>query len=106
VRTMLDDAPSTKPPTPETWKGGALPGREMHVCYRIFDPEDNLLYVGLSSNLNQRMRQHWWDWLHAVTLHPVIEWTTFTSRKEAQTCEQIMIGFLRPPFNSAGCGHV
>jgi hypothetical protein len=71
-----------------------------HV-YKAADINGELLYVGITCDLKQRMSQHkresaWWS-KHAIITHE-----TFPSRSEALTVESFLIETCDPPYNIAG----
>ena len=71
-----------------------------HV-YKAADINGELLYVGITCDLKQRLSQHkresaWWS------KHSTITHETFPSRSEALTVESLLIETCDPPYNIAG----
>lgn len=72
--------------------------------YRIYDPTDRLIYVGATTNLDQRINCHrtqaWWYRLaHRLEVEP------HGSVAEAFAAEKQAIHSERPAFNGKGCGN-
>lgn len=74
------------------------PGRT--ALYRLYDASDQLLYVGITNNLERRWREHRRDrrdtWWPDVT-HKVIEW--LPSRRAAQAVERQVVQAEKPVYN-------
>src|SRR5918992_405731 len=71
---------------------------EHHHVYRCFDGEDRLLYVGLSSKVRYRLRDHsrntpWWGDVARINL------TRFDSAFDASRAEAIAITDENPLHN-------
>ena len=71
------------------------------TCYRYFDSEGRLLYIGITKNLFDRQDAHqrtqpWWNEIAAASF------THFDSRDEALAYEARMIGIEFPKYNKAG----
>lgn len=70
----------------------------MNTVYRMFDENDELLYVGITANLPGRLAQHraekpWW------TLVARIELRHLDSRREALDSERYLIVTEKPLWN-------
>lgn len=69
------------------------------LIYRFFDSDDRLLYVGVTTNFQQRMlahrRQPWWPFVDRWTIDEV-------THGEAYAREARAIADERPFFNVAG----
>lgn len=65
--------------------------------YRFFGDSGDLLYVGITANLADRLTDHqdkrWWPEVASMTLEP------FTSRKAAAEAERAAIGAEAPRYN-------
>ena len=61
--------------------------------------EHQLLYVGVTSDLSSRLRQHFTDkqWAPLIGL---AEWHAFASRSEAEFAESTVISYDKPLFNT------
>lgn len=61
--------------------------------------EHQLLYVGVTSDLSSRLRQHFADkqWAPLIGL---AEWYAFASRSEAELAESNVISYEKPLFNT------
>ncbi|MGX1220369.1 GntR family transcriptional regulator [Streptomyces ambofaciens] len=71
---------------------------ERTALYRLYDADDQLLYVGISSDPPSRMQQHasdklWWP----EVAHHTITW--LTSRSEALAAERAAINSEHPCYN-------
>jgi len=71
-----------------------------HV-YKAADGDGEVLYVGITCDMKQRMSQHkresaWWS------KHSTITHETYPSRSEALTVESMLIETFDPPYNIAG----
>lgn len=71
------------------------------TCYRYFDKDGQLLYIGITKNLLERQNQHsrtqdWWPEVSSATF------THFETREEAAQYELQMIGMEFPMHNKAG----
>ena len=71
------------------------------TCYRYFDSEGRLLYIGITKNLFDRQDAHqrtqpWWNEIAAASF------THFDTRDEALAYEARMIGIEFPKYNKAG----
>jgi predicted GIY-YIG superfamily endonuclease len=69
-----------------------------HTLYRLFDPEDNLLYVGITFMPGHRLETHrreryWWPDVVRT------EFETFQDRKSAQAAERLAIRSEHPRYN-------
>lgn len=76
---------------------------ERTALYRLYDAEHDLLYIGISAQLEKRFREHehsrtWWHCVKYVDL------TWFDSFPEARKAEKAAHLSERPPYN--GMGHV
>ena len=70
-----------------------------HTLYRLFDRDDNLLYVGITFMPGNRFRQHkrekrWWSEVARR------ETVVFPNRQEAEDAERDAIRAERPIYNS------
>ena len=70
----------------------------MQTLYRHFDANDNLLYVGVSSRISQRIKEHsihssWWQNVSKITLEH------FEIRKEVLEAERNAIIAEQPKHN-------
>jgi excinuclease UvrABC nuclease subunit len=80
---------------------GSIPLKLNGVAvYRAYDWRDNLLYVGISSQVCQRMAGHaaksdWWQKAARV------DWAEFPDRRAAETEERRLIRRHDPPYNTA-----
>lgn len=68
--------------------------------YRLYDADDNLLYIGISDDPHGRMRGHagdksWWGEVARKTL------VWYPHRTQAETAETIAIGLEQPRHNKA-----
>lgn len=74
------------------------PGRTS--LYRLYDGGDNLLYVGIATDPEKRVKVHRWDttkkWRHEIARHTA-EW--FDTRIEAEQAEVTAIRAERPLYN-------
>lgn len=80
-----------------------MPESERTALYRLYDAADDLLYIGISSQLAKRFREHehsrtWWHCVEYVDL------TWFDSFPDARKAEKAAHLSERPPYN--GMGHV
>lgn len=71
------------------------------TCYRYFDSEGRLLYIGITKNLFERQDSHQrtQNWWHEVAS---ASFTHFETRDEALAYESKMIGIEFPKYNRAG----
>lgn len=74
--------------------------RSEAVVYRMYDADDRLLWVGMSTNLIQRIVSHratqqWWPRVAKVTVDH------FAGRKAAAAAERAAIAAEAPEFNKA-----
>jgi predicted GIY-YIG superfamily endonuclease len=70
----------------------------MQTLYRLYDLEDQLLYVGISSKWHERFHQHeklqpWWDSVTKITLE------RFDSREQVVEAERVAIKVEKPSEN-------
>ena len=68
------------------------------TLYRMYDAEDRLLYVGMTSRIESRIRQHgkvksWWPSVATIRLEQ------YASRAEAAAAEAEAIRSEQPQFN-------
>lgn len=77
----------------------AEPDPSGHWClYKLYDKDDRLLYIGITSDIVRRFRQHsqekewWWDVAD-------IEVVRFLTRQAARTEEHLLIMMLHPVHN-------
>lgn len=80
-------------------------GSATHVLYRLFSNNGELLYVGVTKDLNARLRAHantqkWWGLVHHSATG--IEW--FATPESASRAEQAAIRDEEPVFNVDGRG--
>lgn len=73
------------------------------VVYRIFDADDRLIYIGATSNLEQRLIGHgsaawWYPLLHRIETEPQ------PSMEDALAAELAAIHAEKPAFNLRGRG--
>lgn len=106
---MPDSSPADHLLHPSWWTGGP-PIVGEHVVYTLCallpgeDPEEALeyAYVGVTSNLSQRLRAHarkrWWP---RVAPH-LSEFQLYPDRETADRVEAETIALLRPTQNLAG----
>lgn len=71
------------------------------VVYRVYDEDDELLYVGMSSRVYYRLRSHestqwWWGLAATVSIR------RYSDRQAARSAEIWAIRTERPVFNIAG----
>lgn len=71
---------------------------ERTALYRLYDADNRLLYVGITSNLKARWSAHsrdkrWWP----EVAHKTIEW--FETRKSAERIEKIEVEEEHPRYN-------
>lgn len=71
-----------------------------HYLYRLFDAQDNLLYVGVTfmpgNRFDQHRREkHWWDQVARKEIEP------FESRSSALDAERSVIAAEAPRHNLA-----
>lgn len=71
------------------------------TCYRYFDSEGRLLYIGVTKSLLDRQEHHqknqpWWAEVATATF------THFATRQDALDYETKMIGIEFPKYNKAG----
>lgn len=69
--------------------------------YRLYDAQDELLYVGITENVRLRMQRHaaiqpWWNQVERL------EVATYSSRDEAEEAELRAIRGERPKMNITG----
>lgn len=81
---------------PVSWVGGEKDTK--HVLYRLYTETDDLLYVGITTNLLARMRSHrqkvfWWDFVDYVVAE------SCENLYEAQSKEITAIASERPEHN-------
>ena len=70
------------------------------VLYRFFDSEGNLLYVGISNNWQQRLRQHYKDSsFHYEATCITLE--RFNTREQVEAAEKKAIISENPKYNKA-----
>ncbi|MFH8410719.1 GIY-YIG nuclease family protein [Streptomyces sp. NPDC018019] len=79
------------------------PSEGRTALYRLYDAEEDLLYIGISRKLTQRFREHehsrsWWHCVKYVDL------TWFDSHPRAYAAEKAAQHSERPPYN--GVGHL
>lgn len=66
--------------------------------YRLYDEDDDLLYVGISSRLLRRLRVHQRRQVWGKQIC-YVEWVEFTDRAEAEAAERQVIHNERPLHN-------
>ena len=80
-----------------------------HYVYRIYDAEDRLIYIGATSNLQERLRGHLAVKPLGYHSHPVLtvgprmdRWvaTEYPTRAEAFAAERAAIAAERPELNT------
>ncbi|WP_205327017.1 GIY-YIG nuclease family protein [Glycomyces sp. YM15] len=92
--------PNGEPPVPEPIDPWEPEGR-LHTVYRCFDAAGDLLYVGMTKDLQQRMKAHqarsrWWDEFdHCAEAQ-------FIGRRAAAIAEALAIRDEAPKFNRRG----
>ncbi len=73
-----------------------------HVVYHLYGEDREVLYIGCSYNLAQRLRYHtnagWWPYVLFA------DWRLLESRADAKAAEKEDIQRLRPFFNIQGTG--
>lgn len=72
-----------------------LPGAGHHIVYRLWD-EDDLLYVGVTSNGRERVSDHRGRWIFEVT------WEEYPTREAAEWAEKVAIRDEHPIHNVMG----
>lgn len=82
----------------EAWGGASRAGNGPTAVYQLFDHRGNLLYVGITNNVQRRMRQHskskeWWGQVNRREVH----WCD--SRQSAAYREAAVIKTRRPIHN-------
>jgi len=79
--------------------GMSVIGGATHV-YHFYDRQGNLLYVGITNDLQRRWAQHEADkpWWHLVARKESVQYPT---REEAAKVEAHQIRRLRPMYNRA-----
>lgn len=80
---------------------GYIPDPGRTALYRYYDRKGELLYIGISSNPDLRLKQHTWTYSKWVRLarERRIEW--FDTRVEAEAAEVAAIKAEKPRFNGA-----
>lgn len=83
-----------------TWRGNTFisPNVRPTVLYRLYDEDDNLLYIGITCGFDARMRDHahrhpWWP----LVARTVLDW--FDTDYEADRAETAAIRAERPRYN-------
>jgi predicted GIY-YIG superfamily endonuclease len=68
------------------------------AVYRIYSAADNLLYVGQTNSIINRMREHGQNsgW---YCMASYVEWEEFPTRAKASREESRLISALAPPYN-------
>jgi len=71
--------------------------------YKAFDDDGEILYVGISYDASERLRQHrrssrWWG------MATWFEVDRYATREEAENVEAASVMFDDPPFNIDPCG--
>ena len=91
-----------KPP-PEPLASGEIPMPTCCYVYRMFDAHNELLYVGVTENLCQRIAKHWVEqpWRHQIAR---ITWEEYATREDALYAERYLIRHLYPQYNIAENG--
>lgn len=75
------------------------------VLYRLYNADSELLYVGITNNIHNRLRQHaqkavWWgDVVHCASM------IGFESRAELERAELEAIKSEEPWYNTVGNDH-
>lgn len=72
----------------------------METLYRFFDKNDQLLYVGISNNWTQRLKQHYKD-SDFFEEASFITLTYFDTRAEVEAAEKLAIETEQPIYNKA-----
>ncbi|WP_417556141.1 GIY-YIG nuclease family protein [Microbacterium sp.] len=75
---------------------------EVYVLYRLYAMDSTLLYVGVTNNVNGRMREHsksrpWWGQVH----HSLTQLEWFRDIEEASAAEIAAIANEHPVYNVA-----
>lgn len=70
--------------------------------YRAFDAEDNLLYVGMSVDVGDRIKQHKSSGAEWVRICARVEVTPFRCRQDAANAEMRAIRTEAPGYNVVG----
>jgi predicted GIY-YIG superfamily endonuclease len=75
-----------------------MPEPERTALYRLYDADEHLLYVGITTNPKTRWGRHardkhWWPEVSRKT----VEW--FETRKSAERIEKIEVEEERPRYN-------
>ncbi len=66
--------------------------------YRFFDASGNLLYIGVSISVVQRLQGHLRE-KHWIPENGSLTWTTYETREAAEAAERIAIRHERPAHN-------
>ena len=71
------------------------------AVYHLLDCHDELLYVGITTKPDSRLRQHirFQPWSAMIARMRIQEW--LTERRQAEEVERLTIRLLRPPMNIA-----
>jgi len=74
---------------------------ETTFVYQCFDAQENLLYVGMTSSCERRMKQHEANssWHRDMATYTA---ESFDSREEAALCEKNLIKSMKPMHNKGG----
>lgn len=70
------------------------------VLYRFFDEHNNLLYVGISNDWTQRLKQHYKN-SDFFTEAAFITLERFETREEVELAEKVAIAQEQPKYNKA-----
>jgi len=88
------------PHSPDLITAMVLRVAQMHALYRMFDANGQLLYVGITGKLLNRLDQHaekrWFPLVASITL----EW--FPKERDAREAERRAIAIEHPVYNIAG----
>lgn len=92
------------PPCPSLYRGARGLGSGKQTLYRFWSHNHELLYIGISSNLPQRITEHrqnkkWWTDIATITVEH------FPDRASVSAAEKIAIQNERPLWNIAHNRH-
>ena len=75
--------------------------RDRHMVYKCLDTKDELLYVGVTSNIKSRMKQHRNNSFWFKDTNKIIA-KIYDTRKEADLAEARIIRKNNPIYNIMG----
>lgn len=100
-RPELPDGPLTRAQEMVALATACVDDRTPTTLYRLFDGQDQLLYIGIAGNPGRRFEQHrihkaWWGEVAMIRLQH------FDYRRQAEEAETRAIIDERPPMNDTG----